>query len=106
MASSIKPSIGQWFHDPIENSYFEVVAFDQHNAFIEIQYLDGDIGEIDIDLWYEMQPIPSQPPNNADAAFQLSNEDYLLQNETIIPEALTNPVTQIEAELFQDFEDY
>ena len=106
MASAIKPRIGKWYQDPIEATYFEVVAFDQHTDFIEIQYLDGEIGEIDADVWYEMSPTPSQPPNNAAAAFELSTEDCLLIDETIIPESLINPINQIEAELFNGFDDY
>jgi hypothetical protein len=106
MARLLKPCIGNWYHDPEEESYFEVVAVDDHTATIEIQYLDGEIGELDIDLWFEMHPVAAQPPKNANAAFGLSCQDYGLDSESIIPEALINPINQIESELFQGFDDF
>ena len=51
MAISIcKPEIGSWYRD-IENCLFEVVALDESEGAIEVQYADGDVTEYDQESW-------------------------------------------------------
>ncbi|MSP27789.1 MAG: hypothetical protein EXR80_04970 [Methylococcales bacterium] len=50
MTTVADPIIGSWYKD-VENSLkFRVVAIDDDS--IEVQYLNGDIGEYDRDSWY------------------------------------------------------
>jgi hypothetical protein len=52
MATVADPIIGSWYKD-VENSLkFRVVAIDDTDDSIEVQYLNGDIGEFDNDTWY------------------------------------------------------
>lgn len=44
------PEIGSWYRD-IENSLFEVVALDDSEDAIEVQYADGDVAEYDRESW-------------------------------------------------------
>jgi hypothetical protein len=48
----IKPVVGQWYRDGT-NQLFEVVAIDDQDETIEIQYFDGSVTEIDFDNWNE-----------------------------------------------------
>ncbi len=50
MATALsEPEIGTWYRD-IQNRVFEVIAMDDDDA-IEVQYFDGDIGELDRETW-------------------------------------------------------
>src|SRR5580693_4677320 len=48
----IKPIVGQWYRDGA-NELFEVVAIDDQDETIEIQYFDGTVTEIEFDSWNE-----------------------------------------------------
>jgi len=46
----IKPIVGQWYRGSTDQ-LFEVVAVDDQDETIEIQYFDGSVTEIDFDSW-------------------------------------------------------
>ncbi|HEX3848899.1 MAG TPA: DUF6763 family protein [Steroidobacteraceae bacterium] len=50
--NSIRPVVGQWYRGGT-NELFEVVATDDQDQTIEIQYFDGTVTEIDFDSWNE-----------------------------------------------------
>jgi hypothetical protein len=46
----MKPTIGNWYRIKGSDS-FEVVAFDEDDATIELQYFDGTVEEMDLEDW-------------------------------------------------------
>jgi hypothetical protein len=48
----IRPVVGQWYRGGT-NELFEVVAIDDQDQTIEIQYFDGTVTEVDFDSWNE-----------------------------------------------------
>ena len=54
MGRDYDPVKGQWFEDLEENEIFQVVAVDPDEELVEIQYENGDIEEIDLDTWHEL----------------------------------------------------
>ena len=46
-----QPGIGDWYRQKEGGALFEVVAFDDDDGTIEIQYFDGTVEEMDIDDW-------------------------------------------------------
>jgi hypothetical protein len=46
----IKPVVGEWYRGGT-NELFEVVAIDDQDETIEIQYFDGSVTEIDFESW-------------------------------------------------------
>ncbi len=48
----IKPVVGEWYRGGT-NELFEVVAIDDQDETIEIQYFDGSVTEMDFDAWYD-----------------------------------------------------
>ena len=53
MAREYEPVAGQWYENIDENESFRVLSVDEDSELIEIEYLDGDIEEIDLDTWQE-----------------------------------------------------
>ena len=51
MSSQEFPIVGNWYRD-FNQQLFEVVALDDADNLIEIQYFNGDIDEMDYDAWY------------------------------------------------------
>jgi hypothetical protein len=49
-----EPVKGQWYENVEEDETFRVLSVDEDAELVEIEYLDGDIEELDLDAWHEM----------------------------------------------------
>jgi len=49
-----EPTPGQWYENVEEEETFRVLSVDEDSELIEIEYLDGDIEEMDVEAWHEM----------------------------------------------------
>src|SRR5271170_2699581 len=49
-----EPVVGQWYQNLEEEESFRVLSVDEDSELVEIEYLDGDIEELDIEAWHEM----------------------------------------------------
>jgi hypothetical protein len=49
-----EPVKGQWYENAEEDETFRVLSVDEDEELVEIEYLDGDIEEMDLDSWHEM----------------------------------------------------
>ena len=54
MAREYEPAVGQWYENIDENESFRVLSVDEDAELVEIEYLDGDIEEIDLETWHEL----------------------------------------------------
>jgi hypothetical protein len=49
-----EPVAGQWYENLEEEEQFRVLSVDEDSELVEIEYLDGDIEELDLEAWHEM----------------------------------------------------
>lgn len=49
-----EPVPSQWYENVEEEESFRVLSVDEDSELIEIEYLDGDVEEIDLEAWHEM----------------------------------------------------
>lgn len=54
MGRDYEPVKGQWYENVEEDETFRVLSVDEDAELVEIEYLDGDIEELDLDTWHEM----------------------------------------------------
>ena len=54
MAREYEPVVGQWYENIDENESFRVLSVDEDAELIEIEYLDGDVEELDLETWQEL----------------------------------------------------
>jgi hypothetical protein len=57
-----EPVAGQWYENLEEEESFRVLTMDEDSELVEIEYLDGDIEEMDIESWHEMDLERIQQP--------------------------------------------
>ena len=62
MARDYDPVQGQWFEDLEENEIFRVLSVDPDEEIIEVQYENGDIEEMDLDTWHELDLERAEEP--------------------------------------------
>ena len=62
MSRDYEPVPGQWYENLEEEESFRVLSVDEDSELLEIEYLDGDIEEIDLESWHEMDLERIQEP--------------------------------------------
>ena len=55
MADKIKPKKGKWYYRFDEGKNFTVTKVDEVKCVVEIQYLGGGTGEIDLEVWDKLE---------------------------------------------------
>jgi hypothetical protein len=57
-----EPVVGQWYQNVEEEETFRVLTVDEDAELVEIEYLDGDIEELDLEEWHELDLELTQEP--------------------------------------------
>lgn len=71
----VLPFIGSWYRDA-RGTVFEVVAIDDDDHTLEIQYFDGSVEEFDLDMWWETPMEMVEPPEDWSGSLDIDREDY------------------------------
>ena len=90
------PDIGHWYKDQEANHLFEVVASDMCDQSVEIQYFAGEIEEVDLETWYELDLKRIPAPEDWSGPYEVSREDLGYSDEPIHPEDWSGPLAEIE----------
>ncbi|SHE19026.1 DUF6763 family protein [methanotrophic endosymbiont of Bathymodiolus puteoserpentis (Logatchev)] len=77
MTTITDPVIEQWYKDVENNLTFKVVAIEESDDTIEVQYSNGDIGEYDTDSWYNSTFDFIEDPEDWSAPFDDLESDDL-----------------------------
>ena len=90
----MKPTVGEWYRG-VTNELFEVVAIDEEDETIEIQYFDGTVAEMDFDAWNEQlldrMLDPAEAPEDWSGAVDVEAEDLGREFEDNVRTAWSNP---------------
>ena len=74
----MKPTIGNWYRITGGNS-FEVVAYDEDDGTIELQYFDGTVEEMDLEDWNAEKEIGAleeiEPPEDWTGSVDVDPEE-------------------------------
>lgn len=62
MSRDYEPVKGQWYENLEEDEAFRVLSVDEDSELVEIEYLDGEIEEIDLEAWHEMDLERTEEP--------------------------------------------
>ncbi|WP_305910113.1 DUF6763 family protein [Methylomarinum sp. Ch1-1] len=82
MTTITDPVIGRWYKDVENNLTFTVVAIEEDSDLIEVQYLDGDIGEYDNETWYNSTFDYIEEPEDWSAPYGEIERDDLGYSDT------------------------
>jgi len=75
------PIKGQWFEDLEENEIFLVLSVDPDAELVEIQYENGDIEEIDLDTWHELDLERASEPEGWASDTESAADDAEVEEE-------------------------
>jgi len=71
MPTPEEPIVGNWYEEE-DGRTFEVVAVDDDDEIVEVQYYDGTLGEYDLSTWYELGLESIEPPDDWSGAYEPS----------------------------------
>jgi hypothetical protein len=76
MATVADPIVGNWYKDVENKLSFKIINIEDQSDSIEVQYLNGDIGEYDHDSWYNSTFDYIEEPEDWSAPYdQLETDD-------------------------------
>ncbi|MDA8347372.1 MAG: hypothetical protein M0038_00960 [Pseudomonadota bacterium] len=76
MSRDYEPVPGKWYEDLEEEESFRVLKVDEDAELVEIEHLDGEIEEIDLETWHEMDLEPTEEPEGwAESEEEEEDED-------------------------------
>lgn len=97
MPTEFEPRVGDWYRNREDGQLFEVVAFDEDEGTIEIQYFEGEIEELDIDTWFEIDLEVAEAPEDWSAPFdKLERDDLGFSDRAMHPEDWSGPLNEID----------
>ena len=82
MTTVADPIIGSWYKDLENNLKFKVINIEDDSDSIEVQYLNGDIGEYDNESWYASTFDYIEDPEDWSAPFDDLETDDLGYTDT------------------------
>ena len=62
MGREYAPVPGKWYENREEEETFRVLSVDEDDELVEIEYVDGEIEELDLDTWHELDLEPTEQP--------------------------------------------
>ncbi len=86
MTTITDPTIGSWYKDVENNLTFKVVAIDEQDDTIEVQFTNGDISEYDNDTWYNSAFDNVEAPGDWSAPYGDIETDDLGYSDTDVHE--------------------
>lgn len=77
MATDMEPVISNWYYDADEERTFEVIRFEEDEELVEVRYGDGDVVELALDAWYDMNLEPGAPSGDLDLGEEDLDDEQL-----------------------------
>ena len=95
MSTEYAPRIGDWYRTRTGDN-FEIVALDETDQTLEIQYFDGTLEELDLDTWNELDIDAIEPPEDWSGSLDIQRDDYGVDLEISQNDVWANPLDNVE----------
>ena len=96
MPTDADPVVGTWYQHLDKGQKFVVVAVDEGSALVEIQYFDGDMDELSLGEWHDIDIEPIESPEDWTGPLDDIERDDLGYTETDMqPDDWTASVSEL-----------
>lgn len=75
MTIDLDPVVDNWYFHLDKGQKFKVVSVDEEAHLIELQHFDGDIEEVSLDDWRDMEIELCEEPQNWSGPLDVSEQD-------------------------------
>jgi hypothetical protein len=85
MDRELDPIIGNWYRHLDKGQMFQVIAFDDGDATVELQHFDGDIEEVSLRAWRAMDLEVAEAPEDWTGPMDdIEQDDLGYSSETVM----------------------
>lgn len=92
------PEINSWYQTA-DGETLCVIAIDEEERNIEVQYFEGEIEEYDLDTWRDLDTEEAAPPEDWSGTFDDLEHDQIGDPDKVIhPEDWDGPLSRIEGQ--------
>ena len=84
-------TVGRWYRRP-NGQLFEVVAVDEDDETIELQFFDGTIDEVDQETWSNLLVQQVAAPEDWSGSVDMDPEDYSGRDDGDLPVGYNDPL--------------
>ena len=95
--STTLPSVDHWFRRP-DGTLLRVVATDESDRTIEIQFFDGTIDEIELEAWREQLLVEVAAPEDWLGSMDMDPDDYVGTAPGEMPRGFHDPLELLDRE--------
>ena len=85
------PSLDSWFRRT-DGSLLRVVATDETDRTIEIQFFDGTIDEVELDAWRDQLLVEVAAPEDWSGSVDMDPDDYVGTARDEMPRGFHDPL--------------
>ncbi len=89
------PVIGHWYRRS-NGTLFEVVALDEEDGTVELQFFDGTIDEVDLETWPSLLIETVGAPEDWSGSVDMDPEDYLGDDNGDVPLGWHDPMEMLD----------
>ena len=75
MPTEVDPIVDNWYQHLDKGQRFQVVDFNADEGVVEVQHFDGDLEEIPIEDWYELDLDTAEAPENWSGPLDIGTKD-------------------------------
>jgi len=86
-----EPEIGQWYERTDRGEFFQVTGMDDYSKTIEIQASDGDLGEMEAEIWTTLPLELAELPEDWSGPIMDLEAEHLIRMQAA--RAFGNPTT-------------
>ncbi len=87
-----RPVIGHWY-SRTNGNLLKIVAVDEEDATIEVQFFDGTIDEVDLDTWNSLLLERVGAPEDWSGSVDMDPEDFSGSDDGDIPLGYHDPLS-------------
>ena len=77
MTNEVDPIVDNWYQHLDKGQRFYVVAINEDEGLVEIQYFDSTLEEIELDAWPALDIEPAEEPENWSGSLDIAEIDDL-----------------------------
>ena len=104
--AKLAPAVGQWYEDITAYRFFEITAIDESTGIVSIQFLEGDIDEVDFDTLSQIAVRQQRQPENWRRELELDTQSPRGTDNICLPFGVGDALGKIELDSLFGWDDF
>ena len=104
--AKLAPAVGQWYEEITADCLFEIIAIDDSTGIVSIQFLEGDIDEVDFETLSQIAVRQQRQPENWRRELELDTQNSNGTDNSCLPYGVGDALDNIEPDSLFGWDDF